>query len=564
MKFLSVFLLLTCLSVVSIAQNIYQIRADSVRIYNVCDTAELILENRTKDTSGFLFNKGNGRTEFRRLHLKTVGTNSLAIPGQDTIDMSIWGDGRYDLKSTNFWTLTDTVFPVFSQWPLNKVVGYEQYVGSTADRPVLSNQSFFLPSYPNFYKGIVVRDARSAFEMTVNWNGELFGPNGVFFRIKDDTQSKWSNWREVLFKDYGDKSYVQNQIAVAQPGNIYLNGTIRSGAVQAGVFKTTAGTSLTGVSHFFMYNGEGIPKNLRWSQGMIGTESGAEAGSEYRLFRYSDTGAFLGSALAVERASGIVTAPSGIKTNNLAINTPFASSWKFTVTDTSSVPYTPLSTTLPGPVGMLGTFFNMTGMFNSYAGIGFQNLGPTGLYQAVFLGSVAASDGSGYTANLVFGQRTALNAYAERMRISTAGFVGIGTSTPAAMLDVAGTVRMGSLKNNALLDSVLMTDTNGNLRMKKLTPGVMPVNTVTTNVTLGENDCTVIINNTAAVTVTLPAAAANKGRMYYVKKVSNNTLAVTIQTQSGDLLDSGTSTAITTWNKCVHVQSNGLAWYILN
>ncbi len=48
------------------AQYIYKIKADSVRIYNDSCTAELIVENRTKDTLGFLYNKGNGRTEFRR------------------------------------------------------------------------------------------------------------------------------------------------------------------------------------------------------------------------------------------------------------------------------------------------------------------------------------------------------------------------------------------------------------------------------------------------------------------------------------------------------------------
>jgi hypothetical protein len=67
-----------------VAQQVYQIRADSVRIYNVCDTAELIIENRTKDTLGFLFNKGKGRTEFRRLKLKAVGNNAISIVGQDT------------------------------------------------------------------------------------------------------------------------------------------------------------------------------------------------------------------------------------------------------------------------------------------------------------------------------------------------------------------------------------------------------------------------------------------------------------------------------------------------
>lgn len=68
-------------------KNVYQIRADSVRIYSGCDTAELIIENRTKDTLGFLFNKGKGRTEFRKLQLQTVGNNAIAITGQDTLQL---------------------------------------------------------------------------------------------------------------------------------------------------------------------------------------------------------------------------------------------------------------------------------------------------------------------------------------------------------------------------------------------------------------------------------------------------------------------------------------------
>ncbi|WP_210420767.1 tail fiber domain-containing protein [Chitinophaga sp. XS-30] len=70
------------------AQHVYQIRADSVRIYNVCDTAELIIENRTRGVNGFLYNKGNGRTEFRRLQLESIGGSQIAISGQDTLDIS--------------------------------------------------------------------------------------------------------------------------------------------------------------------------------------------------------------------------------------------------------------------------------------------------------------------------------------------------------------------------------------------------------------------------------------------------------------------------------------------
>ncbi|MBO9151157.1 hypothetical protein ACFOTA_02990 [Chitinophaga sp. GCM10012297] len=70
------------------SQHVYQIRADSVRIYNVCDTAELIIENRTRGVSGYLFNKGNGRTEFRPIRLETVGSSQIAITGQDTLDIA--------------------------------------------------------------------------------------------------------------------------------------------------------------------------------------------------------------------------------------------------------------------------------------------------------------------------------------------------------------------------------------------------------------------------------------------------------------------------------------------
>jgi len=49
------------------AQYVYKIKADSVLITNDSCTAELNLENRTKDTLGFLYNKGKGRTEFRRM-----------------------------------------------------------------------------------------------------------------------------------------------------------------------------------------------------------------------------------------------------------------------------------------------------------------------------------------------------------------------------------------------------------------------------------------------------------------------------------------------------------------
>jgi hypothetical protein len=91
------------LTIFCFAQNIYQIGADSVRIYNTCDTAELILENRTQDLLGFLYNKGKGRTEFRRLQLQKIGNSQLAITGQDTPDLGVIGDSYTKAESDNLF-----------------------------------------------------------------------------------------------------------------------------------------------------------------------------------------------------------------------------------------------------------------------------------------------------------------------------------------------------------------------------------------------------------------------------------------------------------------------------
>jgi len=68
------------------AQYVYTIKADSVKITNSCDTAELILENHTQTVPGFLYNKGRGRTEFRRGVLKL--NDSMYVFGADTVHIS--------------------------------------------------------------------------------------------------------------------------------------------------------------------------------------------------------------------------------------------------------------------------------------------------------------------------------------------------------------------------------------------------------------------------------------------------------------------------------------------
>ena len=98
------------------------------------------------------------------------------------------------------------------------------------------------------------------------------------------------------------QSYINNQTTLQPSSNFYISGT-----AQSNTLKPTAGTNATGVAHFHMYTGDGnTAGNLRWTQSFIGLEGASNAGADFRIFRYSNTGAFLGTGLAIERATGNV------------------------------------------------------------------------------------------------------------------------------------------------------------------------------------------------------------------------------------------------------------------
>lgn len=71
------------ITVTVFSQFIYKIKADSVLITNDSCNAELNLENSTRSVKGFLYNKGNGRTEFRKGVIKINDTAYLI--GADTL-----------------------------------------------------------------------------------------------------------------------------------------------------------------------------------------------------------------------------------------------------------------------------------------------------------------------------------------------------------------------------------------------------------------------------------------------------------------------------------------------
>jgi hypothetical protein len=95
MKRILFVLILLCLEKSLHAQYVYTIKADSVKITNTCDTAELIIENHTQTVPGFLFNKGRGRTEFRRV---SQFNDTSVVIGGDTIHL---GRGYKNFANAN-------------------------------------------------------------------------------------------------------------------------------------------------------------------------------------------------------------------------------------------------------------------------------------------------------------------------------------------------------------------------------------------------------------------------------------------------------------------------------
>ncbi|MGV3768142.1 MAG: hypothetical protein ACO1NW_18565 [Chitinophagaceae bacterium] len=99
MKRISFAMILVLLSLSSFSQFIYKIKADSVRIFNDNCNAELILENSTKNISGFLFNRGNGRTEFRKSFIQL--SDSVFLFGADTLNLAKSFSGNYFKQGGN-------------------------------------------------------------------------------------------------------------------------------------------------------------------------------------------------------------------------------------------------------------------------------------------------------------------------------------------------------------------------------------------------------------------------------------------------------------------------------
>jgi len=143
-----------------------------------------------------------------------------------------------------------------------------------------------------------------------------------------------------------------------------------------------------------------------------------------------------------------------------------------------------------------------------------------------------------------------------------------GSTTPVFLVDREGDVTASSVTvtGNTTVNG---NTTLGNANSDALTINAtstfaaavnFPVTTVTSDATLGNTHFLVLVDATGgAVTITLPSASSNTGRMYVIMKIAG-TADVTIQRSGNDNINGGTYLTISSqWGKYT-VMSDGSNW----
>jgi hypothetical protein len=139
-----------------------------------------------------------------------------------------------------------------------------------------------------------------------------------------------------------------------------------------------------------------------------------------------------------------------------------------------------------------------------------------------------AGVGSGVEGNVYLdGTQVYINSVAQ-------GDVGIGTTSPTALLGVAGPI------------ATAISSQSG------------------TSYNIAATDSAVLLSGTSGtITATLPTASGIAGREYIIKRTGTGATSYTVNTTSSQTIDGSTTYALSAQYKFVHVKSDGSNWQII-
>ncbi|WP_153799833.1 SGNH/GDSL hydrolase family protein [Foetidibacter luteolus] len=162
----------------AVSQTRIQVKADTVKVVN----GELVINNATKNTNGYLYNVGNGVTQFRQVDAVTRGkavqfrvgvtanfpkagdaayTNSAFANKQ----IKVWRNGEFQYRDSTEGILYDTLSGRISFYPGLRY-GERVYVES-ADLNLITNKNFGF--YSNVKNLKLVTKSAAGYRFTLKW-----------------------------------------------------------------------------------------------------------------------------------------------------------------------------------------------------------------------------------------------------------------------------------------------------------------------------------------------------------------------------------------------------------
>ena len=166
-----------------------------------------------------------------------------------------------------------------------------------------------------------------------------------------------------------------------------------------------------------------------------------------------------------------------------------------------------------------------------------------------------------------------------RLTIDASGNCGINNSSPTATLDVDGSAIFNESSNakdfriesDANTHHFYVDGTNNEIGVNTSNPNSTldiqgslgyKVNTITAAATLNQTH-NVVLCNTGPYTVTLPAAASNTGKVYYIKNIDAQGDDITLDGNASETIDGDLTFKLDPYKHAVRIVSDGTNWHIL-